>query len=65
MHPSDLSLSEYVDDSLGAEQRGIVADAVARWLVAQEPCTGLDRVACPAHRTALAEVSEKCEWFCG
>jgi hypothetical protein len=48
-----------------AEQRGIVADAVARWLVAQEPCTGLDRVACPAHRTALAEVSEKCEWFCG
>jgi hypothetical protein len=26
MHPSELNLSEYVDGSLGADQRGIVAD---------------------------------------
>ena len=43
MHPSDLNLSEYVDDSLDADQRGIVADHLAR---------------CAACRALVADFSE-------
>ena len=43
MHPSDLNLSEYVDDSLDADQRGIVADHLVR---------------CAACRAVAAEFSE-------
>ena len=43
MHPSDLNLSEYVDDSLDADQRGIVADHLVR---------------CAACRAVAADFSE-------
>jgi anti-sigma factor RsiW len=43
MHPSDLNLSDYVDDSLDADQRGIVADHLVR---------------CAACRAVAAEFSE-------